>query len=406
VRFGLIKNLVLFHFSLALQYLCTEIYYYMNDRIFLSFPHPSGSEMKWINEAFKNNWIVPLGPNVDLFEELLGKYLEGTNVVALSAGTAAIHLGLVMLDVQAGDEVVCQSFTFSASANPVKYQGASPVFVDSEPDSWNMDPVVLEETIVDRKRITGKYPKAIVVVHLYGMPAKMNEILAVGKKYNIPVLEDAAEALGSTYFGHKCGTFGEYGALSFNGNKVITTSGGGALICPSPEAAKRVKFLATQAREAKPYYYHTVVGYNYRLSNVSAGIGIGQMDVLDAHLARRRAIHALYTEGFKDFDGVTVKQDYSAEVDSNFWLSTILFDKDLHISPEDARQALEAQNIESRWIWRPMNMMPLYKDAPYYGGTVAEDIFNRGLCLPSGSVLTDNDVQRVIETVKNFVKSR
>ena len=250
----------------------------MNKRIFLSFPHLGGNEMQYINEAFSESWVVPLGPNVDEFERRLETYLSASNVVALSAGTAALHLGLVELGVTAGDEVLCQSFTFAASANPVKYQGANPVFVDSEPDTWNMSPDALERAIIDRKRVTGRYPKAIVVVHLYGMPAKMSEIMAIAARYNIPVLEDAAEALGSTYKGRKCGTIGNFGALSFNGNKIITTSGGGALICPNDEAERHVKFLATQAREPMPYYYHKEIGYNYRLSNISAGIGCGQME--------------------------------------------------------------------------------------------------------------------------------
>ena len=280
-------------------------------RILLSLAHMGGTEQKWVDEAFKDNWIVPLGPNVDEFEHRLERYLNATDVVALSAGTAALHLGLVMLGVESGDEVICQSFTFAASANPIKYQGATPVFVDSEPDTWNMCPKALEEAIVDRKKVTGKYPKAIIPVHLYGMPAKMDEILEVANKYTIPVLEDAAEALGSEYKGVKCGTLGNYGALSFNGNKIITTSGGGALICPSIETRKRVTFYATQARENRPYYYHEVIGYNYRLSNVSAGIGCGQMDVLQEHVDRRREIHNLYSKGLADIPQITVLENPS-----------------------------------------------------------------------------------------------
>lgn len=359
--------------------------------------------MKWIDKAFEKSWVVPLGPNVDEFEGLLGEYVGNPNVVALSAGTAALHLGLVMLGVEQGDEVICQSFTFSASANPVKYQGANPIFVDSDKDTWNMDPVALEEAIVERQRIIGKYPKAIIPVHLYGMPSKMDKIMAIAHKYNIPVLEDAAEALGSNLKGQKCGTIGTYGALSFNGNKVITTSGGGALICPTPETAKRVKFLATQAREAKPYYYHNVIGYNYRLSNISAGIGCGQMEVLQEHVDRRRAIHHLYTELFKDVDEISVKQNPGADYDSNFWLSAIEFSHKLGITSEDARKALEEANIESRWLWRPMHMQPVYENAPYYGGNVCENTFNHGLCLPSGSILTDDDIKRVVNTLKEFV---
>lgn len=378
----------------------------MSSRIFLSLPHLGGNEMKWIEEAFKDSWVVPLGPNVNEFEQLLGDYLGNNNVVALSAGTAALHLGLVALDVKAGDEVLCQSFTFAASANPIKYLGANPVFVDSEPDTWNMCPQALEEAICDRKRITGRYPKAIIPVHLYGMPAKMNEIVAISNKYNIPIIEDAAEALGSTYYNKKCGTFGEYGVLSFNGNKIITTSGGGALICPNETADKHIKFLATQARENMPYYYHNVIGYNYRLSNISAGIGCGQMQVLDDHVARRRAIHKLYTELLKDVDGISVKQNPSDKFDSNFWLTTITFDEKLNVTPEDMRLALEAENIESRWLWRPMHMQPVYHDAPYYGGNCAESLFNTGLCLPSGSCLTDEDIHRVVNAIKNFLSKK
>lgn len=373
------------------------------ERILLSLAHMGGSEQKWVDEAFKDNWIVPLGPNVDEFEIRLKKYLDAPKVVALSAGTAAIHLGLVMLDVSEGDEVICQSFTFSASANPICYQGAKPVFVDSEPDTWNMCPIALENAIIDRYKVTGKYPKAILPVHLYGMPAKMDEIKAVADKYGIPVLEDAAEALGSEYKGVKCGTIGDYGALSFNGNKIITTSGGGALICPNEDAGKRVTFYATQARENRPYYYHEVIGYNYRLSNVSAGIGCGQMDVLEDHVARRREIHSLYTEGLKDLDNVIVFDNPSKDYNSNFWLTTILIDPKCGITPDEVRIALNEENIETRLLWRPMHMQPIYKDAPYYGGDVCEKLFEQGLCLPSGSSLTDEDINRVIIALRNIL---
>lgn len=370
------------------------------ERILLSLAHMGGTEQKWIDEAFKDNWIVPLGPNVDEFEIRLKKYLDAPKVVALSAGTAAIHLGLVMLGVSKDDEVICQSLTFSASANPICYQGAKPIFVDSEPDTWNMCPIALEKAIIDRYKITGKYPKAILPVHLYGMPAKMDEIKAVADKYGIPVLEDAAEALGSEYKGVKCGTIGDYGALSFNGNKIITTSGGGALICPNEDAGKRVTFYATQARENRPYYYHEVIGYNYRLSNVSAGIGCGQMDVLEDHVARRREIHSLYTEGLKDLDNVIVFDNPSKDYNSNFWLTTILIDPKCGITPDEIRIALNEENIETRLLWRPMHMQPIYKDAPYYGGDVCEKLFKQGLCLPSGSSLTDSDIKRVIEALR------
>ena len=378
----------------------------MNTRIFLSFPHLGGNEMQYINEAFSESWVVPLGPNVDEFERRLETYLSASNVVALSAGTAALHLGLVELGVTAGDEVLCQSFTFAASANPVKYQGAVPVFVDSEPDTWNMSPDALERAIIDRKRVTGRYPKAIVVVHLYGMPAKMSEIMAIAARYNIPVLEDAAEALGSTYKGRKCGTIGNFGALSFNGNKIITTSGGGALICPNDEAERHVKFLATQAREPMPYYYHKEIGYNYRLSNISAGIGCGQMEHIAERVARRREIHALYAKGLASLPGITVHTEPTADAVSNFWLTTILLDDSLQFSPEDLRQALEAENIESRRLWRPMNMQPVYADAPFYGDGCAERLFNRGLCLPSGSILTDEEIARVVDCITKFYHSK
>ncbi len=374
----------------------------MNDRIFLSFPHLGGNEMQYINEAFRDSWVVPLGPNVDEFERRLAAYLHAADVVALSAGTAALHLGLVELGVEAGDEVLCQSFTFAASANPVKYQGARPVFVDSEPDTWNMSPEALERAIIDRKRVAGHYPKAIVVVHLYGMPAKMDEIMAIARRYEIPVLEDAAEALGSSYKGRMCGTIGDFGALSFNGNKIITTSGGGALICPSSEAASHVKFLSTQAREPRPYYYHKEIGYNYRLSNICAGIGCGQMEVLAERVARRRAIHSLYAEGLRCLKGITVHCEPAADVAPNYWLTTILLDDTVPYAPEDLRLALDAAGIESRRLWRPMHMQPVYADAPFYGDGCSERLFERGLCLPSGSILTDDDVARVVAAITAF----
>lgn len=372
----------------------------MNERILLSLAHMGGSEKEWVEEAFRTNWIVPLGPNVDEFEHRLEVYLGVSNVVALSAGTAAIHLGLVMLGVKAGDEVICQSFTFSASANPICYQGAKPIFVDSEKETWNMDATVLEEAIIARKRATGKYPKAIIPVYLYGMPADIDKIISIADKYGIPVLEDAAEALGSEFRGKMCGTYGRYGALSFNGNKIITTSGGGALICPDEQSAKRVKFYATQARENRPYYYHEHIGYNYRMSNVSAGIGCGQMDVIKSHVARRRQIHGMYGSLLADIPSVTVHSNPSSNYDSNFWLSTILLSDDSPVSADQLRLALEAENIESRLLWRPMHMQPIYADAPYYGGNVAEDLFSRGLCLPSGSSLTDSQITRVCEVIR------
>lgn len=376
----------------------------MDNAIKLSLPHMGGKEQYWVNQAFETNWVVPLGPNVDEFERLLGEYIGAPGrVVALSAGTAALHLGLVMLGVKAGDEVMCQSFTFSASANPITYQGARPVFVGSEPDTWNMDPEALDRGIADRIKVTGRKPVAIIPVHLYGMPAKMDEILEVAAKWDIPVLEDAAEALGSEYKGRKCGTLGKYGALSFNGNKIITTSGGGALVCPDEESARRVKFYATQARENRPYYYHTVIGYNYRMSNVCAGIGVGQMDVLQEHVDRRRTIHDLYTWALDTVGGLSVQQNPSDSFHSNFWLSTLLIDPATGHTPDELRLALTDRNIESRLLWRPMHMQPVFADAPYYGNNIEDELFGRGLCLPSGSVLSDADINRVTEAIKCFM---
>lgn len=372
----------------------------------LSLPHMGGNELKWINSAFADNWVVPLGPNVNEFEHLLDEYLGHGNVVALSSGTSAIHLGLVMLGVSKDDEVICQSLTFSASANPVVYCGATPVFVDSESQTWNMDPALLEEAIKDRIAKKGKAPKAIIVVHLYGMPAKMDEILAIAAKYGIPVLEDAAEGLGSTYKGRKAGTLGTYGALSFNGNKIITTSGGGALICPSDEAAAKVKFYATQSRENKPYYYHKELGFNYRMSNICAGIGCGQMEVLPERVNRRREIHNLYTTLLSDIEGITVHENPSAEFDSNFWLSTLQIDPDTGITPEELRLHLLSKNIEGRLLWRPMHMQPFYADAPSYQNGVSGELFDRGFCLPSGSILTDSQIKRVAAEIRNLFASK
>ena len=374
----------------------------MKPRILLSYVHMGGTERDWVEKAFESEWIVPLGPNVDDFEHRLEKYLGAPNVVALSAGTAAIHLALVALGIGSGDEVICQSFTFAASANPIKYQGADPVFVDSEPDTWNMSPDALEEAIIDRKKQTGHYPKAIIPVYLYGMPAKMDEIRAIADKYGIPIVEDSAEALGSEYKGKKCGTLGNYGCLSFNGNKIITTSGGGALVCHSKEEADRVKFYATQAREQRPYYYHETIGYNYRLSNVSAGIGCGQMDVLQPHVELRRAIHDFYTKELAEIDGLSVQQNPSTDFNSNFWLSTVLIDQKTGKDPESLRQFMLDAGVETRRLWRPMHMQPVFADAPYYGGTTCETLFDRGLCLPSGSGLKEEELRYVADKIKEF----
>lgn len=374
----------------------------MKPRILLSYVHMGGTERDWVEKAFESEWIVPLGPNVDEFEHRLEKYLGAPNVVALSAGTAAIHLALVALGVGSGDEVICQSFTFAASANPIKYQGADPVFVDSELDTWNMSPDALEEAIIDRKKQTGHYPKAIIPVYLYGMPAKMDEIRAIADKYGIPIVEDSAEALGSEYKGKKCGTLGNYGCLSFNGNKIITTSGGGALVCHSKEEADRVKFYATQAREQRPYYYHETIGYNYRLSNVSAGIGCGQMDVLQPHVELRRAIHNFYTKELAEIDGLSVQQNPSTDFNSNFWLSTVLIDPKTGKDPESLRQFMLDAGVETRRLWRPMHMQPVFADAPYYGDTTCETLFDRGLCLPSGSGLKEEELRYVADKIKEF----
>ena len=367
----------------------------------LSIPHLAGNEKKYVDQAIESTWIVPLGPMVDEFEHRLEKFLDVPNVVALSAGTAAIHLGLVMAGVKRDDEVICQDLTFSASCNPIVYLGARPVFVDSERDTWNMDPVLLEQAIEDRMKLTGKKPAAIVPVHLYGMPAKMDRIMEIARRYGIPVVEDAAEALGSTFMDRCCGTFGNFGALSFNGNKIITTSGGGALICHTKEEADRVKYLSTQAREPLPYYYHTTIGYNYRLSNVSAAIGCAQIEELEWRVNRRRAIHDMYASLLGDVDCVEVKCNPDDRSRSNFWLSTLLLDKDsAPLSSDELRIALLDKGIETRLLWHPMHMQPVFADAPFYGDGVGEDLFSRGLCLPSGSSLTDEEVAAVAEAIK------
>lgn len=382
------------------------------ERVLLCLAHMSGKEMDFINEAFRDNWVVPLGPNVDGFEKDLEAFVNKTSgaplhkrVVALSAGTAAIHLGLVMLGVGKGDEVICQSFTFSASANPIVYQGATPVFVDSEPETWNMDPELLEEAILDRKAKTGRYPKAIIPVYLYGMPGKIDEILAVADKYGIPVLEDAAEAFGSEYKGRKCGTFGAFGALSFNGNKMITTSGGGALIVPDDEAKKRVMFYATQAREPFPYYQHEKIGYNYRMSNICAGIGRGQMTILDEHIAHHRHVHEMYSKLLKDVPGIELHNNPSADFDSNFWLCNILIDSSVTgYDYEGLRLALDAENIESRPLWKPMHLQPVFFGSPAYVNGVSENLFSRGLCLPAGPWVSDDDLHRIADVIRTLKK--
>lgn len=376
----------------------------MNNKIWLSSPHMGGTELNYIHQAFEENWVAPLGPNVNNFEEDLRKYLDhNVEVAALSSGTAALHLALIILGVKTDDEVLCQTFTFSASANPIAYQSATPVFIDSEKDTWNMCPVALETAIVDRIA-KGKKPKAIIVVHLYGMPAKMTEIMEIAAKYEIPLLEDAAEALGSTYKGQNCGTFGEMAVLSFNGNKIITTSGGGALVCKTKTAKEKAVFLSTQARDQAPHYQHSEIGYNYRMSNISAGIGRGQMEVLDDRIAARRRNNQFYKEIFQDVRGVQVFTEPNDDYFSNHWLSAIVVDPEVaNFTREDLRLALEKENIESRPLWKPMHLQPVFENTPYYGEKVAEELFNNGLCLPSGSSLTDEDRERIKKVVaENF----
>ena len=426
----------------------------MNKRIYLCLAHMSGQEQKYIKEAFDTNWVVPLGPNVNGFEEDLKQFVEsgtdgnimdwaktqGKEVVALSAGTAAVHLSLIALGVQTGDEVICQSFTFCASCNPIKYLGATPVFVDSEPDTWNMDPNLLEEAIQDRITQTGRKPKAIVVVYLYGMPAKIDEILAIAQKYDIPLVEDAAEGFGSRYKGRVCGTIGEYGVLSFNGNKMITTSGGGALICPNKGTKQNVMFYATQARESYPYYQHEQIGYNYRMSNICAGIGRGQMTVLNAHINHHKKLAALYEQLFAEIPGITFHRNPSEEIDSNYWLNTITLAPELNVQGEEKayaekvqgaiggaagithssssthtdcepnnnveamRMALDASGIESRPLWKPMHLQPVYKGCPSYVNGVSESLFKVGLCLPSGPYVSEEDVARIVTVIKQHIK--
>lgn len=375
-----------------------------NNRIYLSLARMSGNEQKYIQEAFDTNWVVPLGPNVNAFELSLGEYLgHDKQVVALSSGTAGIHLALIQLGVGAGDEVICQSFTFAASANPIKYVGATPVFVDSEPDTWNMSPRFLREAIEHRLAKTGKLPKAIIPVHLYGMPARMDEIMAVANEYDIAVVEDAAEALGSEYKGRKCGTFGEFACLSFNGNKIITTSGGGALVCSTTAQAKKTMFYATQARDEAPHYQHSAIGYNYRMSNICAGIGRGQMTVLDSFVARRRQIHARYRALLQGVAGVSLLENPSDDFNSNHWLTCIVVNEaEAGFSRETLRLRMDAANIETRPLWKPMHLQPVFADAPFYGDGTSELLFDSGLCLPSGAGLTDDDVDRVVDVLKSL----
>lgn len=409
-------------------------------RIFLCLAHMSGQEMKFIQEAFDTNWVVSLGPNVNGFEKDLESFMgQQKRIVALSSGTAAVHLALIACGVKAGDEVIVQTFTFCASSHPITYLGAKPVFVDSESDTWNMSPELLEEAIKDRIAKTGRKPKAIVPVYLYGMPAKIDEILSVAERYDIPVVEDAAEGFGSRYDRQMVGTFGRYGVLSFNGNKMITTSGGGALVCPDGESYNRVMYFATQARESYPYYQHTEIGYNYRMSNICAGIGRGQMTVIDEHIRHHQHIAQLYREAFKEVEGIDFHDNPDERTDSNFWLNTITIAPDLKVKGQEnayktivkgavggaagvvhqastahtdcepnanveaMRLYLDRAGIESRPLWKPMHRQPVYQDALAYLNGVSEELFHCGLCLPSGPMVTDEDVARIIHTIKDSV---
>lgn len=416
-------------------------------RILLCLAHMSGNEMKFIEEAFADNWVVPLGPNVNGFEKDLEEFInkrQGAEtlqkkVVALSSGTAAVHLALIACGVGPGDEVLVQSFTFCASSHPITYLGATPVFIDSEPESWNMDPDLLEQAINDRIAKTGKKPKAIVPVALYGMPYCIDRIMEIGRRYDIPVIEDAAEGFGSRFNGQTLGTFGEYGVLSFNGNKMITTSGGGALVCPDADKAREILWYATQARESYPYYQHEAIGYNYRMSNICAGIGRGQMTIVDEHIAHHRHVQDLYKELLGNVDGITVHDNPSPEYDSNFWLCAATIDPDIKIKgqeyaykkvitgpvggaagvthvtstaitdcqPNDnveaLRMALDAANVEARPLWKPMHKQPVYKNAPAYVNGVSEALFAVGICLPAGPWVTDDDVRYIVDTIKDSI---
>lgn len=370
-----------------------------NKRIWLSPPHMGGNELKYIHEAFDANWVSPAGPHITGFEQDLATYLgEQVSVAALSSGTAAIHLALIILGVKSGDEVICSTFTFSGSCNPIVYQGATPVFVDSEAETWNMDPELLRAAIKDRIAKTGRKPKAIIVVHLYGMPAKLDEILTISREHEIPVIEDAAEALGSTYKDQKCGTFGDFGILSFNGNKIITTSGGGALVSKNEDWIEKAKFLATQARDKAPHYQHSEIGYNYRLSNISAAIGRGQMDVLDERVRARRVIFEQYKRLFESDCADFLPEPIGSY--SNRWLTTAII-KDTNIKPEAWRLKLEEQNIESRPLWKPMHLQPVFASMPAYVNSTSESLFNRGICLPSGTRMSEQDMERVVFHLKS-----
>ncbi len=369
-----------------------------NKKIWLSSPHMGDNEYKYVTEAFDLNWIAPVGPHLNSFEKKLSDVSDGKEIAALSSGTSAIHLALILLGVECGDEVLCSSFTFSASANPIVYQGAKPVFVDSELDTWNICPKYLVEAIINRLENNIK-PKAIIVVHLYGMPAKMTEIIAISKKYDIPIIEDAAEGLGSTYFGKPLGCLAEFGIYSFNGNKIITTSGGGALISSDKEKIQKSKFLATQARDDFPHYEHSHIGFNYRLSNVSAAIGLGQLEVLQDRVNRRREIFDYYKRELSQIKEISFVEEIDG-FHSNRWLSTILISKDSKVNREDVRLHLEKDNIEARPLWKPMHQQPIFKHCLSFGGDNSEYLFQYGLCLPSGSNMSDQDLNRIVKKIK------
>ncbi|MEA2042153.1 MAG: aminotransferase class I/II-fold pyridoxal phosphate-dependent enzyme [Bacteroidota bacterium] len=373
----------------------------MKNKIWLSSPHLGGNEQKFVNEAFAENWIAPLGPNVNGFEEDLTKFSGAKHAAALSAGTAALHLAMIMLGVRAGDEVIASSFTFSASVNPITYLGAVPILIDSEPDTWNMSPELMEEAIKDRIA-KGNMPKAIILVYLYGMPAKIEEIFNIAKRYNIPVIEDAAESLGSKYKGQMTGTFGKFGVYSFNGNKIITTSGGGALVSDSEEDISKARFLATQARDAAPHYQHSEVGYNYRMSNIVAGIGRGQMMVLPERVKQRRKVHEFYLDLFSHIPEVNVFHEPNDDFYSNHWLTAITINPNKkNITPKIIMDAMADENIECRPLWKPMHMQPIFENSPAYTNGLSEDLFRTGLCLPSGSNMSDNDLERITQVLNN-----
>ncbi|QDA59400.1 DegT/DnrJ/EryC1/StrS family aminotransferase [Hymenobacter jejuensis] len=374
-----------------------------HDRIYLSPPHLGRHELNYVHKAFEDNWIAPTGPNITGFEQDVCQYTGAAYAVALASGTAAIHLGLILLGVEPGDDVLCSSFTFVATANPIVYQGATPVFVDSEPNTWNMCPVRLREAIEDRIRV-GKKPKALILVHLYGTPAQLHELLNIAAEFEIPVLEDAAEALGSHYADRPLGTFGAVGVFSFNGNKILTTSSGGMLVTNRQDWAQQALFLATQAKDQAPYYQHSTTGYNYRLSNILAGIGRGQMELLEDRVKKRREIYAWYKEKLREVSAISFGPHEPVGSRSNRWLTTILLDANqTSATPEQVRQHLESRNIEARPLWKPLHQQPLFASSPTYGGAVCNDLFMRGLCLPSGSSMTEDDLQRVVDALREVV---